>query len=226
MCSRYSLTLPPEAVRSYFKLREIDTFPPRFNIAPTQPVGIIRDSVRHEPEFVLVRWGLIPSWVKHPEERSTLINARSETATEKPSFRGAMRHRRCLIPADGFYEWVGKPGAKTPFLIRPRAGGLMAFAGLWEHWVGADGSELETMAILTTTANHTVAPIHDRMPVILPPETHADWLDCRSGRALEAAVLLRPAPDDFLEAVEVSTRVNNVRNEGPSLHEIVRRSLF
>ncbi len=122
MCSRYCLTLPPEAVRSYFKLREIDSFPPRFNIAPTQPVGIVRNSPRHEPEFVLVRWGLVPSWVKAPLERATLVNARAETAAEKPSFRGALRHRRCIVPATGFYEWRGKARARTPYLIRPRAG--------------------------------------------------------------------------------------------------------
>ncbi len=226
MCSRYCLTLPPEAVRSYFKLREIDSFPPRFNIAPTQPVGIVRNSMRHEPEFVLVRWGLVPSWVKAPLERATLVNARAETAAEKPSFRGAMRHRRCIVPATGFYEWRGKARARTPYLIRPRVGDLLALAGLWEHWVGADGSELETMAILTVPANGTIAPIHDRMPAILPPETHAGWLDCRSGTAVDVLHLLRPAPDDLLEAVPLTTAINDPMREGPGVQEPAERRLL
>ncbi len=226
MCSRYSLTSPPEAVRAYFGLRAIDPFPPRYNIAPTQPVGIVRNSVRGVPEFVLVRWGLIPAWVKNPLEHATMINARAETAMEKPSFRGSLRHRRCLVPADGFYEWTGKTAAKVPHLIRPRSRGPMALAGLWEHWVGADGSELETMAILTVAANATLAPLHDRMPVVLPRETHAAWLDCRSGSSLDAALLMRPAPDDLLEAVEVGSHLNNVRNDGPDVHTPTRRTLL
>jgi putative SOS response-associated peptidase YedK len=226
MCSRYSLTSPPEAVRAYFRLPMIETFPPRYNIAPTQPVGIVRHDGHGAPELALVRWGLIPSWVKAPREFSTLVNARSESAADKPSFRGSLRHRRCLVPADGFYEWTGRPGAKTPHLIRPRAGGLMAFAGLWEHWVGADGSELETMAILTVAANATVAAVHDRMPAILPPRHFSPWLDCRSGSATGILPLLAPAPDDLLEVVQVSPRVNNVRNEGPELHTPVRTSLL
>ena len=226
MCSRYSLTSPAEAVRAYFGLRTSDTFPPRYNIAPTQPVAIIRADVRAEPELALVRWGLIPSWVKLPQDYSTLINARSETAVEKPSFRGAMRHRRCLVPADGFYEWTGRPGAKIPHLIRPKAGGLMALAGLWEHWLGADGSEIETMAILTVAANTTVAEIHDRMPVILQPPQFNAWLDCRSGSALEALPVLVPAAPDLLEIIEVSPRLNNVRNEGPELQQPTRSRLI
>ncbi|MFM9939840.1 MAG: SOS response-associated peptidase [Hyphomicrobiaceae bacterium] len=226
MCSRYCLTSPPEVVRAYFQLAEIDPFPPRYNIAPTQPVGIVRNSVRGAPEFVLVRWGLIPSWVKNPMERSTLFNARAETAAEKPSFRGSMRHRRCLIPSDGFYEWTGKAGAKIPHLIRPPAGGLMALAGLWEHWVGADGSELETMAILTVAANTTLAPLHDRMPVILAPETHAAWLDCRSGSSLDILDLMRPAANDLLDIIPVNPLLNDVRREGPDLQVSPKSTLF
>lgn len=226
MCSRYSLISPPDAVRSYFRLAEIDTFPPRYNIAPTQPVGIIRHSVQRIPEFALVRWGLIPGWVKNPMVRSTLVNARAESAMDKPSFRGALRHRRCLVPADAFYEWSGRSGAKVPYLIRPRNGGLMALAGLWEHWVGADGSELETMAFLTVAANATLAPVHDRMPVILSPDVHSEWLDCRSGRSVEIARLLCAPADEMLETVEISTAVNDVRNEGPALHVGIRRTLL
>lgn len=217
MCSRYSLTSPPEAVRAYFKLAAIEPFPPRVNIAPTQPVGIVRLGTEGEREFHLVRWGLLPPWVKDPRSFSTLINARSETAAEKPSFRGAMRHRRCLVPSDGFYEWTGAPGSKQPHLIRPKRGGPFAMAGLWEHWLGADGSEVETMAILTTAANKTMSAIHDRMPVILPPEHFDVWLDTRPGSAVPVEGLLAPAPDDLLEIIAVDKRLNNPRNEGPDL---------
>lgn len=217
MCSRYSLTSPPEAVRAYFKLAAIEPFPPRVNIAPTQPVGIVRLGTDGEREFHLVRWGLLPPWVKDPRSFSTLINAHSETAGEKPSFRGAMRHRRCLVPSDGFYEWTGAPGSKQPHLIRPKRGGPFAMAGLWEHWLGSDGSEVETMAILTTAANKTMSAIHDRMPVILPPEHFDVWLDTRPGSALPVEGLLAPAPDDLLEIIAVDKRLNNPRNEGPDL---------
>lgn len=223
MCSRYSLTSPPEAVRAYFGARNKPEFPPRFNIAPTQPVLIARLDHKVESELTLVRWGLIPSWVKNPAEFTTLINARSETAAEKPSFRAALRHRRCLVPADGFYEWTGKTGSKRPHLIRPRAGGPMAMAGLVEHWMGADGSEIETMAILTVAANRTVSAVHDRMPLILAPDAFGVWLDCRPGTAVDVVPLMRPAPDDLLEIVEVSPKLNNSRNEGPDVQEIVAR---
>ncbi len=218
MCSRYSLTAPPEAVRAYFATGNVLEFPARYNIAPTQPVLVVRRTLSGEREQYLVRWGLIPSWVKDPRDFTTLINARSETAAEKPSFRGAIRHRRCLVPATGFYEWTGKPGTKQPHLFRPRDGGLMAFAGLAEHWAGADGSELETMAILTTSANTTMEPFHDRMPVILTPEHFDAWLDCTSGTSKFAESLLQPAPADQLEVVDVSRSLNNPRNEGPELH--------
>ncbi len=217
MCSRYSLTSPPEAVRAYFKYNNEAEFPPRYNIAPSQPVAIVRLDLKGERELALVRWGLIPSWVKDPREFTTLINARGETVIEKPSFRGAMRHRRCLIPADGFYEWTGEAGAKQPHLIRPKAGGPMAFAGLWEHWLGADGSEIDTMAIITTSANRTVRGIHDRMPVILAPSQFDTWFDMKGVSAKDAAMFLQPAPDSLLEVTPVSKAVGNPRNEGPDL---------
>ncbi|MEE9587897.1 MAG: SOS response-associated peptidase [Hyphomicrobiaceae bacterium] len=219
MCSRYSLTSPPEAVRQTFGYRETPNFPPRYNIAPTQPVAIVRRGADGVREFALVRWGLIPSWVKDPGEFRTLINARSETALEKPSFRAGIRHRRCLVPADGFYEWTGPKGNKQPHLIRPRTEGPMAFAGIWEHWMGPDGSELESMAILTTAANETVQPLHDRMPVILEPENFALWLDVRDTPAKEAAEFLRPANDDLLQTREVSRALNNPRNDGPEVQD-------
>lgn len=231
MCSRYSLTSPPEAVRAYFAYHNSEAFPPRYNIAPSQPVAIVRNDARGRRELALVRWGLIPSWVKDPREFTTLINARAETAAVKPSFRAAMRHRRCLVPTDGFYEWTGPAGAKVPHLIRPRpgsgkAGTLMAMAGLYEHWLGADGSELESMAILTVAANRAVSRIHDRMPAVVPEEHFARWLDCTPGTAEGMTDLLGPAPEDLLEIVEVSRRVNNPRNEGPEVQEPVRTTLL
>lgn len=219
MCSRYSLTSPPEAVRAYFRYDNEAVFPPRYNIAPSQPVAIVRGAQGGGRELALVRWGLIPSWVKDPRAFKMLINARAETAADKPSFRGAMRHRRCLFPADGFYEWTGQAGAKRPHLIRPRGGGPMALAGLWEHWLGADGSEVETAVILTVPANREMSALHDRMPAVLAPEHFEAWLDCSAGSALPVAGLLQPARDGSLEIVEVSRRLNNPRNEGPEVQE-------
>jgi putative SOS response-associated peptidase YedK len=230
MCSRYSLTSPPEAVRAYFGTLPAEPYPPRYNIAPSQPVLIVRRDQKGSRVETLVRWGLVPSWVKDPRTFSMLINARSDTAAEKPSFRAGLRHRRCLVPTDGFYEWTGKPGQKIPHLVRPRAGRrnstLFAMAGIYEHWLGSDGSEFDSMAILTTEANATVSAIHDRMPVILAPDDFDRWLDCRSGSAVGIEDLLRPAPDDLLEIVEVSRRLNDPRNEGPEVQEPVRTMLL
>jgi putative SOS response-associated peptidase YedK len=226
MCSRYSLTSPPAAVRAYFGHENEAAFPPRYNIAPGQPVLIVRLDHSRRRELVLVRWGLIPSWVKDPGKISSLINARAETAAEKPSFRGALRHRRCLVPADAFYEWTGRPGGRQPYLLRPSPPGPMALAGLWEHWLGADGSEIETMAILTVPANATVSRIHERMPAILAPQDFEAWLDIRSGSSVEVQRLLRPAPDSILDMLEVSPKLNNPRNEGPEVQEIIEGKLL
>jgi putative SOS response-associated peptidase YedK len=216
MCSRYSLTSPPEAVRAYFNYKNEAEFPARYNIAPSQPVAVVRIDARGDRELALVRWGLIPAWVKDPKAFTTLINARSESIVDKPSFRGAMRYRRCLVPADGFYEWSDGQ-QKQPYLIRPKAGGPMALAGLWEHWLGADGSEIETMAIVTTAANRAMRHLHERMPVILAPEQFALWLDVKRFSPQDAALFLRPAPDSLLEAFPVSKAVGNPRNEGAEL---------
>lgn len=226
MCSRYSLTSPPEAVRAYFGYTNEADFPPRYNIAPTQPVAIVRNRADGERELSLVRWGLVPSWVKDPREFTTLINARSETAATKPSFRAALRHRRCLVPADGFYEWSGPAGSKAPHLVRLARPGPFGIAGIYEHWQGADGSEIESMAILTVAANALMSRIHDRMPAIVPPERFGEWLDCRPGTAEGIEGLLRPAPENLLEVIEVSRKLNNPRNEGPEVQEVVRTTLF
>ena len=226
MCARYNLTSPPEAVRRYFALDACEAFPPRYNIAPTQPVAIVRLAPSGARELRLVRWGLIPGWVKDPRSFSLIVNARAETVAEKPSFRGALRHRRCLVPANGFYEWTGPAKARVPHLFRGADGGLMAFGALAEHWLGADGSEVETMAILTVPASAAVAPFHDRMPLILPPEAFERWLDCRSGETRSISDLLAAAPGPTLETIEVSRELNRPDREGPELIAPVRPRLL
>lgn len=219
MCSRYSLTISPQALSRVFGRYEGEDFPPRYNIAPSQPVLIVRTSVRGEREFQLVRWGLIPSWAKDPAQYGMLVNARAETAAEKPSFRGPMRHRRCLVPTTGYYEWTGGRGSRQPHLIRLKDQPVFAMAGLWEAWLGADGSEIETMAILTTTANEDVAAIHDRMPVIIEPQHYDRWLDCSSGRENEVLDLLTPLPKGRMTTMSINPKLNDPRAEGPDLHQ-------
>ncbi|WP_099866332.1 SOS response-associated peptidase [Pararhizobium haloflavum] len=227
MCGRFALTAMPEELREVFGVMEAEDFPPRYNIAPTQPILIVRarqnlppGSNRPMRELMLARWGLIPGWAKDPSKLPLLFNARSETAHEKAAFRAAMRHRRILVPASGFYEWrrsdKGRSGAR-PFWIRPRQGGIVAFAGLLETYLGADGSEIDTAAVLTTRANATLAPIHDRMPVVIAPDAFSRWLDCKDSEPRDVADLLGPADDDFFERVPVSQAVNKVANDNPDL---------
>jgi putative SOS response-associated peptidase YedK len=220
MCGRYTVTSAPEAIRALFRYAEQPNFPPRYNVAPTQPIPIVRlvDGQRH---FALVRWGLLPSWVKDPKGFTLLINARGESAAEKPAFRAAMKRRRCLIPADGFYEWQKAGERKRLFYVRAKSGKPLAFAGLWETWTGPNGEELETGTIVTTAANKTLAPIHDRMPVIVPPDGFDLWLDTANIDAKTAAALIAPAPENLLEAFEISTAVNRVANDNPKLIEPV-----
>src|SRR5258707_7389795 len=154
MCGRYIITTDPEAIRALFGYPDLPNFPPRYNIAPTQPVPIVR-VVEGERRFALVRWGLIPPWVKDPRTFSLVINARGETVNEKPAFKNAMKRRRCLFPADGFYEWRVEGRGRRPFFIRLKSGEPMALAGLWETWMGPNGEEMETAAIITTRANRT-----------------------------------------------------------------------
>ncbi len=219
MCQRYALTLPPEEIRAYFGHVNVEAYPPRYNIAPTQPIAIVRNDYKQNRVLDLVRWGLIPSWVKDPEAFSTLVNARAETVGVKPSFKAAIRHRRCLIPASGFYEWTGLRGDKQPHLVKTRNGGPLAFAGIWEDWLGGDGSELQTAAILTVPANREMRAIHERMPLILEPEQFYAWLDCRSGTLTEVSDWLCPGANGFLDITPVSKLLNNWRNEGPQVQE-------
>lgn len=223
MCGRYTLTSSPEAIRALFGYAEQPNFPSRYNIAPTQPIAVVRlmDGNR---QFALVRWGLLPSWVKDPKAFSLIINARGESVAAKPAFRAAMKRRRCLIPADGFYEWKAGAPRKQPYYIHAKSGAPLAFAGLWETWTGPNGEELDTAAIVTTSANEILAPIHDRMPVIVPPDEFDRWLgkgdNESSVDAALAQTLIRPASDELLEAYPVSLDVNRVANDNPKLLEL------
>jgi len=215
MCGRYLIISSPEAIRRFFQYPEQPNFPARYNVAPTQAIPIVRFAEGRR-QFALVRWGLIPAWVKDPREFSLLISARGESVNDKPAFRNAMKRRRCLIPADGFYEWKDEGGRKRPYVVRPRAGGPIAFAGLWESWMGPNGEEMETAAIITTEASRDVAHIHHRMPVVVPPEAFDLWLDPHVD-ATTATALIVPAPAGLLEAYEISTAVNRVVNDSPAL---------
>jgi putative SOS response-associated peptidase YedK len=223
MCGRYVIFSTPEAIRALFRYGEQPNFPPRYNIAPTQPIPVVR-LVDGKRSFALMRWGLLPSWAEDPKTFPLLINARGESVLDKPAFRNAMRRRRCLIPADGFYEWQAgaASGPKQPYFVRARTSGdgaasPLAFAGLWETWTGPNGEELDTAAILTTDANQTLAGIHPRMPVFLPPEAFDLWLDCDVVPAEEAAALIKPADDALLESYPISPEVNRVANDSEAL---------
>ena len=220
MCGRFFIAQAPEIFRAFYGYPEVPNFPPRYNVAPTQPVPVVLSEAGRR-QFRLVRWGLWPSWVKDPKAFPLVINARVETLGEKPTFRGALRHRRCVFLADGFYEWrregTGKSATKTPFMIRRADRAPMALAGVWENWLGADGSEVDTAAIVTTGANGTMAAVHDRMPAILAPEQVEPWLDSRGVEPDAAVRLCRPCPDDWLTLDPVSPRVNNARIDEPDL---------
>lgn len=223
MCGRYTITSAPEAIRALFRYPERPTFPPRYNVAPTQPIPIVR-LVEGARQFALVRWGLLPPWVKEPNTFTLLINARGESFVDKPAFRAAMKRRRCLIPADGFYEWKAAGRHKVPYYVRLKLAEPMAFACLWECWTGPNGEELETAAIVTTEANRLLAPIHSRMPVIVPPEAFDLWLNTVEVDAKIAVALIQPASENLLEAYEVSTAVHRTANDNPKLVEPVATS--
>jgi putative SOS response-associated peptidase YedK len=202
MCGLYSFRKSPEEVKALFGYPEQPNFPPRDHVAPGQPIAIVRGE-RENRHFALVRWGFVPSWTKEMKPGKPLINARSETVFEKPSFRHAIRRRRCLIPADGFYEWKGDvPGKKQPFHITRPGEELFAFGGIWEHWMAPDGSELESAAILTTAPNAMMEPIHNRMPVIIEPKDFSKWLDHSRPDGKDIVDLMRPIRDEYLVARE------------------------
>ena len=206
------MRVPASVIAEQFSLFEVLVLMPRFNIAPTQPVPVVRMTPQQaEPQrqFVFLYWGLVPSWADDPSVGNRMINARAETAADKPSFRTALRRRRCLIVADGFYEWQRLGQRRQPMFIHMRDDRPLAFAGLWDSWEGADHSALESCTILTTEANDLVRPIHDRMPVILAPADYARWLDPAVQTPEPILPLLRPYPSEPMEAYAVSTRVNS-----------------
>ena len=216
MCGRYTLTITPEMLRTLVNFETTPNLQPRYNIAPTQMAPVVRPAADGgAPRIDMLRWGLVPSWSKDMSGASKLINARGETVGEKPSFRDAYRGRRCLIPADGFYEWRREGDIKQPYRIGFRGGRPFVFAGLWETWTAPDGAEnagetVETYTIVTTDANMKIAPIHHRMPVIVDPADFDRWL---TGDAADAANVIRAFPPDDMAFYRVSTRVNNVRND-------------
>ena len=215
MCGRYALHSHPQVVALAFGLAMPPEFAPRFNIAPLSDVLIVRAGADGEPQAAITRWGLLPRWAKDPKLAAKLNNARAETVAEKPSFRDAFRRWRCLVPANGFYEWRAEIGRKQPYYIRPADGELFAFAGLWERWEGPRGP-LEACAILTTDANQRMQAISNhRMPVILPAASYAQWLDCRP--ANDVTAMLRPCAPGSIETYRVGPEVNNARNDRPEL---------
>lgn len=214
MCGRFNLRAPSHQLVDFFDLGEIEfpDTPPRFNIAPTQPVFAIRDDGgRREPTFL--QWGLVPYWSKDPKMGARMINARGETVATKPAFRAAFKRRRCLIPASGFYEWKKLDAKnKQPYHIHFADDSIMTFAGLWEHWESADGSVIQSCTVITTAANSLMSTLHDRMPVILDKSNFDRWLTTPEEQSGDLEQLLIPFPAESLEAYEVSNAVGNYRN--------------
>jgi putative SOS response-associated peptidase YedK len=216
MCGRFIIASSPEVLRQIFGYVEQPNFPPRHNIAPTQPIPVITSDhgIRN---FRLMRWGLLPAWVKDPRKFSLVINARGETAAEKPAFKNAIKRRRCLIPADGYYEWQRSGTRKRPYFIHRRDGAPMGFAALAETWIGPNGEELDTMAIVTAAASADLAVLHHRVPVTIAPSDFDRWLDCRMVDAETAMALLIAPREGKFAWHEVSTRVNRVANDDAQL---------
>jgi putative SOS response-associated peptidase YedK len=218
MCGRFTLTIDPMHLQEAFPWAAIpDDLPPRYNIAPSQPVAVIPNT--GENTLTMYKWGLIPSWSKDPSIGDRMINARAETLAEKPSFRNAFRRRRCLVLSDGFYEWKQNPGSKSkqPVFIRLNNGHPFAFAGLWEIWKSPDGSEIRSCTIITTQPNSLLLPIHNRMPVILPPETYQIWLAAEDRQPDQLNHLLVPYPSTEMVAFPVSRKVNSPQLDSPDL---------
>ncbi|MHB8885766.1 MAG: SOS response-associated peptidase [Methylovirgula sp.] len=226
MCGRYALTLPPQAVRAFFAYVEQPNFPPRYNIAPTQPVAVIfaetaPDGARAR-HFRLMRWGFLPGFVKDPKTYPLVFNIRSETLTRKPSFRAAMKRRRCIFPADAFYEWRrlgARRGDSQPYLLKRRDGAPLALAGLWETWTGPQGEEVDTAAIITTAANGATSALHERLPAILERRDFDLWLDADERRVDAAFLLLRPPENDVLEFFPIGPAVNKADHDGPEVQQ-------
>jgi putative SOS response-associated peptidase YedK len=214
VCGRYRLSRRKQLVEEYFDSAGEEDWRPRYNVAPAQSVPVIRQNPK-EPRRVwsLARWGLVPWWAKDPSVGASMINARSETAATKPAFRDALKFRRCLIPADGFYEWKGLGKEKQPYCFEVNAGQLFAFAGIWERWKDPTGRFLETCSILTTTPNAVTSAVHDRMPVILDRDNYDLWLDPGMKNADAVSDILKPYNAEFMSCHPVSNRVNHAAND-------------
>lgn len=219
MCGRYTLTIPPAVLGEWFETIDGVDYPPRYNIAPTQPILIVLDQEGGR-QAMLMRWGLVPMWVKDPQEFPLIINARAETIMEKPSFRGGLRHHRCIIPASGYYEWrKGPDGKKQPYYITMENGEPMALAGVYSTWMGPSGEEIDTAAIITVPANPELKHVHDRMPAMISKAQMDDWLNVRAVGDKEAHAMLVPLPEGIVALHPVSTRVNGVTNDDEGLIE-------
>jgi putative SOS response-associated peptidase YedK len=217
MCGRYSLGVSAEVLAQAFRLASVPQLLPRYNIAPTQAVPIIRVERDGQRHLHLLHWGLIPWWADDPKVGNRMINARSESADKAPAFRQAFQQRRCLIPADAFYEWQKRGTRKQPYLVRMRDGRPFAFAGLWERWRGKGDEKIESFTILTTEPNEVTSPLHDRMPAIVDPADYEKWLDPRQQSAEALKEMLRPPPADQMEAFPISARVNKPENDDPEI---------
>jgi putative SOS response-associated peptidase YedK len=218
MCGRFAQRNDPKRLAREFKVAEMPNIEARYNIAPTQNILIIRQ-VESDREAAMLKWGLIPSWAKDISIGAKLINARSETVADKPSFREAFKKRRCIIPADGFYEWQRREGKKQPFFFQMRDERPFGFAGLWEGWQGVGGEAIESCTILTTEANEVLQPIHDRMPVILHSDDYELWLDEDVRKREMLKDLLRPYPAEEMISHPVSIAINSPSNQGAKLIE-------
>jgi putative SOS response-associated peptidase YedK len=215
MCGRFVITSSPQALRQLFGYFEQPNFPSRFNVAPTQPIPVVLNhDGRH---FRLMRWGLWPAWVKDPRKFTLLINARAETIKEKPAFKNAIRRRRCLVPADGYYEWHTSDGIKRPYFIHRRDRSPIGFAAVAETWVGPNGEEVDTVAIVTAPASADLAVLHPRVPVTIAPGDFEFWLDCRSDEADSVTPLMKGPEEGEFAWHEISTRVNHVDNDDAQL---------
>ena len=213
MCGRFAFYSPAEAAAALFGVTDALPVEPRYNIAPTQYIAAIRPDEQEERELVMLRWGLVPFWAKDPSIGNRMINARAETVAEKPAYRAAYRHRRCIVLADGFYEWQRDGDSKVPFFISTANGQPFAMAGLWENWSDKEsGDQLQTVTLITTSANEFMAPLHHRMPFVLEPGTAGEWLADATGLLDDIAAITPP-----LQAWPVDRRVNNARNEGEEL---------
>ncbi len=215
MCGRFTQSLTGEAIAGAFDLADVPTWRPRYNLAPTQNIPAILLGESSDRTFKSLRWGLIPPWAKDPAMGARLINARSETVTEKPSFRSAFKKRRCLVLADGFYEWQKTQGKKQPFYFRLESGQPFGFAGLWEQWPSPEGDVWQTCTILTTDANSLLRQVHDRMPVMLHPEDYDRWLDPQNHDTEALQSLLRPYESEAMLSYAVSPLVNSPTHDQP-----------